>query len=77
MPSAPVVKAEVLHGIREEMALKLSDVVFRRTELAIAGNSEDAWLKTCAAIMAKELGWNEARTHRELEEVNAVFSIRT
>jgi glycerol-3-phosphate dehydrogenase len=69
-------KAEVLHGIREEMAQKLSDVVFRRAGLGTAGNPGDACLETCAAVMAKELGWDEVRTQRELKEVKAVFSTR-
>ena len=69
-------KAQVLHGSREEMAQKLSDVVFRRAGLGTAGNPGHAWLETCAAIMAKELGWDEVRTQRELKEVKAVFSTR-
>jgi glycerol-3-phosphate dehydrogenase len=69
-------KAEVLHGIREEMAQKLSDVVFRRAGLGTVGNPGDACLETCAAIMARELGWDGVRTQRELKEVKAVFSTR-
>ena len=37
--ASPVLKAEVLHGIREEMAQKLTDVIFRRTELGIGWGS--------------------------------------
>ena len=69
-------KAEVLHGIREEMAQKDSDVVFRGAGLGTAGNPGHACLETCAAIMARELGWDEVRTQRELKEVKAVFSTR-
>lgn len=73
---SPVILAEVLHGIREEMAQTLSDVVFRRTELGMLEAPGEGWLDACAAAMAKELGWSEARTHRELEEVQSVFSLR-
>lgn len=69
-----VIKAEVLHGVREEMAQKLADVILRRTELGSAGNPGDKALKTCALIMARELGWDESRVQREIEEVRAVFS---
>ena len=72
-PSLPVIKAEVRHGIREEMAQKLSDVIFRRTELGRAGNPGDDCLKTCAAIMAAEMGWDAVRIGQELEEVRGVF----
>ncbi len=73
-PLSQVVKAEVLHGIREEMARKLSDVVFRRTELGMAGNLDDGSLRTCASIMSEELGWDESRKQKELEEVKAALS---
>jgi glycerol-3-phosphate dehydrogenase len=72
--SSQVIKAEVVYGIREEMAQKLTDVVFRRTELGSAGNPGEIVLKTCAAIMAKELDWDEARIQSEIKEVKAVFS---
>ncbi|HEX9971761.1 MAG TPA: glycerol-3-phosphate dehydrogenase/oxidase [bacterium] len=67
--SKEVLKAEVLHGIREEMAQKLSDVVLRRTDLGTAINPGEAALKETARIMAAELGWDEAKMKREIEEV--------
>jgi glycerol-3-phosphate dehydrogenase len=72
-----LMQAEVLHGVREEMAHKLVDVVFRRTTLGIAGDLGSACLETCASVMAKELGWDTSRTQREEEEVRAAFSTRT
>lgn len=66
-------KAEVLHGVREEMAQRLSDVVFRRTELGSAGHPGNEALRTCADIMSAELDWSPARTQQELQEVNKVF----
>jgi glycerol-3-phosphate dehydrogenase len=76
-PFESLVKAEVLHGVREEMAQKLSDVIFRRTTVGIAGDPGEACLRSCAAIMAQELGWDPKRTQREVEEVRAVFSTRS
>jgi glycerol-3-phosphate dehydrogenase len=71
---SPVIKAEVLHAIREEMAQTLSDVIFRRTELGTAGHPGDACLSTCAALMAQELGWDARRTQKELEETRDVYA---
>jgi glycerol-3-phosphate dehydrogenase len=68
-----VIKAEVVHAVREEMAQKLSDVVFRRTDLGTAEFPGDAALAECAAIMAKELGWDNYRLRTELEETRAAF----
>jgi glycerol-3-phosphate dehydrogenase len=69
-----VLKAEVVHAVREEMAEKLADVVFRRTELGLLGNPGQPALSACAGIMAQAMGWDQSRTERELGEVNAMFS---
>ncbi len=50
-PSFRVLKAEVLHAVRSEMAQRLTDLVFRRTELDMAGPGPhtDESLMSCAA----------------------------
>jgi glycerol-3-phosphate dehydrogenase len=72
--TSQVIKAEVVHGIRDEMAKKLSDVVLRRTELGSAGNPGDKALETCATIMARELDWSKERVQKEIEEVKSIYS---
>jgi glycerol-3-phosphate dehydrogenase len=71
--SSTVIKAEVIHAVREEMAEKLGDVVFRRTDLATGAYPGESALRTCADLMASELGWDENRVQKEIEEVRAVF----
>jgi len=71
--SSPVLRAEVLFGIREEMAQKLTDVVLRRTELGSAGHPGIDPAVACAEIMSAELGWNEARVKKEVEELKMVY----
>lgn len=68
-----VIKAEVVHAVREEMARKLGDVVFRRTDLATAEHPGEEALRACADLMAAELGWGEGRIQQELEDVLGVF----
>ena len=70
---AEVLQAEVIHGIREEMALKLADVVMRRTELGTAGPPSKEALHKCAHLMAAELGWNQTRVQDEIAEVEALY----
>ncbi len=70
----PVVKAQVLHAVREEMALKLADVVFRRTDLGVFGLPSLDVLRATAEIMANELGWDQARVRQEIEEVKEVYA---
>jgi glycerol-3-phosphate dehydrogenase len=68
-----VLKAEIVHAVREEMALKLADVVFRRTDLATGAHPGEDALRVCATLMASELHWDSCRTQNELHEVNAMF----
>lgn len=69
-----VIKAEILFNIREEMAHKLADIVMRRTELGTAEYPGEEGLKTCADIMAQELGWDDARVKKEISEVKAIYT---
>ncbi|HVE78264.1 MAG TPA: glycerol-3-phosphate dehydrogenase/oxidase [Gemmatimonadaceae bacterium] len=68
-----VLAAEVVHAVREEMALKLADVVFRRTDLGTGGSPGEAALRACGRLMAAELGWSPARAAQELDEVTGAF----
>ncbi|CDN14293.1 Aerobic glycerol-3-phosphate dehydrogenase [Richelia intracellularis] len=68
-----MLRAEVIHAVREEMAQKLSDVVFRRTELGSTGYPGIEAIQICAKTMAIELEWSQSRTQKELQEVNHIF----
>ncbi|HSD09611.1 MAG TPA: glycerol-3-phosphate dehydrogenase/oxidase [Candidatus Binatia bacterium] len=68
-----VTGAEVTFAVRREMAAKLADVVFRRTDLGAAGHPGDPALVAAAALVAQELGWDEARIESELAEVRRRF----
>jgi len=71
----PVMAAEIIFAIREEMALKLSDVAFRRTALATAECPSREALESAAGIMAKEFGWDENLKQKEMEEVIHRFNL--
>jgi len=70
---AQVLRAEVLYAARHEMALTLADVILRRTELGSGEYPGDAAAEDAAAIMAAELGWDEARRQRELADLKAIY----
>jgi glycerol-3-phosphate dehydrogenase len=72
---ARVLHAEVIHGVREEMARKLSDVVFRRTDLGTAGHPGTERVEICASAMSAELGWSADKTRAEIEETTRRFHI--
>jgi glycerol-3-phosphate dehydrogenase len=68
-----VIKAEIIHAAREEMAVKMADAVFRRTDLGTAGHPGNEALESCLVLMAKELQWDEERKLQEYAEVKAAF----
>lgn len=71
--NSTVLEAEIIHAVREEMAQKLSDVVFRRTELGSGGYCDEGALQKSVKLVADELGWREERLKQELEETKQVF----
>jgi len=71
--SNPVITAQVLYAVREEMAIKLADVVLRRTGIGSIGRPDDTTLETIAKCMALELDWTAERIKLEIEEVKAIY----
>jgi glycerol-3-phosphate dehydrogenase len=70
---SPTIAAEVVHVIRAEMALRLSDIVVRRTGLGASGHPGRAAIDSCARLAARELGWDGARLAEEIDDVEAVY----
>ena len=75
-PALPVTVGEVIHTIREEMALTLLDVVQRRTELGAAGLPAMNVLQKCAEIMGCDLGWSIERQQQEIDRVVQAYPIK-
>ena len=71
----PTLAAEVVYVIRHEQAIKLTDVVIRRTGLGSAGHPGDEAVRGCARIAAGELKWDAARTAEEIDAVNRFYKI--
>jgi glycerol-3-phosphate dehydrogenase len=69
--------AEVVYATRHELASRLEDCVFRRTDLGTAGHPGEAALRRCAELMAGELGWSPAQQEHELVNVRARFPARS
>ncbi len=58
VPDIPVAKAQIIHAARSEMALCLWDVIRRRVPLYLSDMLDTRVLEMCAALMARELGWD-------------------
>jgi glycerol-3-phosphate dehydrogenase len=74
-PTAKTVGAEIVHAIRHEMAVKLSDIVVRRTGLGSAGLPTREAIDACARIAAAELRWDAARVAEEIAETQMGFRL--
>jgi glycerol-3-phosphate dehydrogenase len=69
------IPAQVVYGIREEMALALKDIFFRRTGLGTLGDPGDEVINKVADLASTELGWDEARKGREVSQVKQALRI--
>ena len=64
-------RAEVVHAVREEMAVTLEDLTMRRTNLCESGHPGKEVLRLCADLMAEEAGWDQKRTDSEFAMADA------
>lgn len=74
-PDVPTLAGEVVHVIQHEQAVRLTDIVIRRTGLGSMDAPGEAALRAAAAIAAAELGWEERRTAAEIEAVREFYRI--
>ena len=72
-PTTPVLQAEIIHAIRNEMAYTLADVVLRRTPLGAAGLPDMATIQSCADLMTAALNWTPQRRFQEIEAVYGIY----
>jgi glycerol-3-phosphate dehydrogenase len=64
----PVVLAQVAYAARAEMAVRLADVVMRRTPLYLSRALDRSALTACAATLARELRWSTKESGAQLDE---------
>ena len=72
--SPPLLPGEVEYFIQEEMALKLSDIVFRRTDLGTCECPPLETLEKLADLMAMDLDWDEKEKNNQINEVLERYS---
>lgn len=68
-PYSLIMRGQTLYAMREEMAMRLSDVVLRRTDIGTFKRPNENVLVNISHYMAKELGWPEERRKKEIQEV--------
>jgi glycerol-3-phosphate dehydrogenase len=75
-PGTPVLGGEVSYAAQHSRALRLSDVVFRRTPLGSAGHPGEEALARAADILTRVHGWSDARRLEELGLVEREYARR-
>ncbi len=75
-PELPEIGAQVVHAVRREMALHLTDVILRRTGIGTQGDPGEACLRRVCDLMARELGWRRKQVKGEMEQARAVYRPR-
>jgi glycerol-3-phosphate dehydrogenase len=71
----PVLAAEIVFAVREEMAVHLTDALLRRTDAGSAGHPGCDAVANAAKVMGDLLGWDEDRRRDEIAAVERVYTI--
>jgi glycerol-3-phosphate dehydrogenase len=75
VPGLPYLKAEAVHAVRSEMARTLDDVLSRRTRARLLARDDSAAAaEGTAALVGRELGWDEAERARQVKEYRAAVA---
>jgi len=74
-PANPVIEGEAIYAARHAAAVRLDDVVFRRTALGSAGHPGEPALCRVADLLTREWGWTSDRREEELARVRRRFAL--
>lgn len=69
------IMAEVVYAIKNEMALSLSDILFRRTGIGTLGHPGKEIIEKVAKLAKSLLDWDDERYNFELNEVEKKFEL--
>jgi glycerol-3-phosphate dehydrogenase len=78
-PDQPTITAEVAHAARAEAAVRLTDVLLRRTPLGFAPGQALEAAPRVATVLGCELGWDAEEQAREVsayrDHVEALYAV--
>lgn len=70
-PRTEITAAEIAFLVRREYAVRLGDLVMRRTPLAITGVIDASLIDAVAMAAGKELGWDSERRRAEIDDLKS------
>jgi glycerol-3-phosphate dehydrogenase len=68
-PGGMPARGEIVRVVREEMAVTLTDIVFRRTTLGAVPGPQRTAVQAAARMAGSELGWDSLREEAEVDAV--------
>ncbi len=71
--NAPDIAAEVVYGVRREMAFTLEDILFRRTGIGSLGLPKEHVLEKVSGLMSEELHWLPEELDKQREHFIARY----
>jgi glycerol-3-phosphate dehydrogenase len=71
----PTLRAEVVYAVRNEMALRLTDIIVRRTGLGAAQHPGKEAIRESGRLAAAELKWDDGRLADEIAAVEEFYRI--
>jgi glycerol-3-phosphate dehydrogenase len=75
VPGLPYLRAEAVHAVRHEMARTLDDVLTRRTRARLLARDDSAAAaEDVAALIAGDLGWDDAERARQVKEYRSAVA---
>ena len=70
-----IIKSEIIFAIREEMALHLDDIIFRRTDIGSSGLPDDLDIGFISKVAGEELGWTETERISEIKRIENYYRL--
>jgi glycerol-3-phosphate dehydrogenase len=70
------IAAEIVHAVRDEMAVALCDVMLRRTPIGTLGWPGEIVVRRVSSILASELNWDHGRTEDEIARLHREYARR-
>jgi glycerol-3-phosphate dehydrogenase len=71
--SEEAIIAELLFCIKNERICHLSDLLIRRTDIGSLKKPKTVTIEFCAALLAKEMDWDETRKVEEIDALNDFY----
>jgi glycerol-3-phosphate dehydrogenase len=75
VPQSDTLVAEVRYAVEHEMAMRLDDVVLRRTDLGAGRHPGEAAVEFVAKKMSELLGWSDQHAREEIKRTQCVLEL--